>query len=246
MYNLLIALAAGLATLLLFVATGLVGWWGALLPALVVLGATYFFLARRTLRQLEALMMEAQRDLGAKRIDAGLEKMKQGFALSKWQFLVAGQVHAQIGMLLYVMKRFDEARPHLEKSFSRIGQARAMLGALHFQQKDYEGMKRVFEQAAAVNKKDGFLWSVYAWCLDKSGQRKEALEALSRGLAASPQDERLKANQLALQNNERMRMKAYGQEWWAFHLEQPPMDAFPPGMRPQPMQRKGYRNRPAR
>jgi len=103
-------------------------------------------------------------------------------------------------------------------------------------------MSKVFEEAVANNKKDGFVWSIYAFCLDKAGQREKALEVLGRGLAESPSDEKMKTNQLALQNKERLRMKAYGQEWWAFHLEPPPIDAVPPGMRGQLTQRNGYRS----
>lgn len=245
MFNLLIALAAGVVAFLVVYATGL-PWWGAAFPALVALLATYFVLARRTLKKLEALMMSAQRDLAAQRVEPGLAKIRSGFDLARWQFLVASQVHAQLGMLLYMLKRFDEAKPHLEKSYVRIGQARAMLGALLYQRKDYPGMVRVFEEAVRFNKKDGLLWSVYAWCLENSGQHDKAVEVLSRAVAASPDDERLKAGQLALQNDKRLRLKAYGQEWWAFHLERPPMDVISgmqPGGRPGQGRRgfRGYR-----
>jgi tetratricopeptide (TPR) repeat protein len=244
MYNLLISLAAALVTFVLFHSShGLnLVWYSALVPALIVLGVVYFLLARRTMKQLEAVMGSAQKDFLAQRWDAGIAKMQEAFALSQWQFLIASQVHAQLGSVLYMLKRFDEAKPHLEKSFVRIGQARAMLGALHYMDKDYEKMTKTFEDALPYNKKDGMLWSIYAWCLDKSGQREKALEAIGRGLEESPSDEKMKANQLALQNKERMRMKAYGQEWWAFHLEQPPTDFVPAHMRGQLQQaRPGYR-----
>jgi tetratricopeptide (TPR) repeat protein len=244
MYNLLIALGALLVTLGAFLAGGL-SIWAALLPAIIAFGVAYFFLARRSLRQFEAIMLEAQKDLTAKRIEPGLAKMKEAFPLAKWQFLIESQVHAQIGMVLYMLQRFDEALPHLEKSFIRLGQARAMLGALQFKRKNYDAMTQVFEEAVRSNKKDGFLWSIYAWCLDKSDQREKALGVLGRALAENPDDEKLKANQLALQNKERLRMKAYGTEWWAFHLEDPPrelgMVTAPGGGQPF---RKGYRQPP--
>jgi tetratricopeptide (TPR) repeat protein len=244
MYNLLIALGALLVTLGIFLAAG-VGWWGAILPATIAFAVAYFFLARRSLRQFEGIMLEAQKELTAKRVEPGLAKMKEAFPLAKWQFLIEPQIHAQLGMVLYMLQRFDDAFPHLEKSFVRIGQARAMLGALHFKRKNYDEMTKVFEQAVQANKKDGFLWSIYAWCLDKIEQREKALAVLSRALKESPGDEKLKANQLALQNNERLRMKAYGTEWYAFHLEKPPADvvaAMNPGA-PAPF-RKGYRQPP--
>lgn len=241
MYNLLIALGAAALALLVFGATGLVNWWGAVLPAVVAFGGVYFYLARRSLKQLETLFLVAQKDLAAQRIEPGLAKLKEGFALSKWQFFTAPQVHAQLGMLLYMLKRFDEALPHLQKAFVRVGQAQSMLGALYFQRKDYAAMEKAFETGVRYSKKDGFLWSTYAWCLDKAGMREKALLVLSRGITESPDDEKLKANRLALQNGERLRMRAYGNEWWGFHLEQPPRDVLM-AMNPQLQgQRKGYR-----
>jgi tetratricopeptide (TPR) repeat protein len=242
MYNLAIALGALVATFLLFFFGVHLSAISSLAPTIIVGATVYFLLARRTLREVEAIQTDAQKEFMAKRIDVGLARLNDAFKLAPWQFLVSSQVHGQVGAVLYMMKRFDEAKPHLEKSFVRQGQVRAMLGALHYMNKDYEKMTKTFEDAAAYNKKDGFLWSVYAWCLDKSGQRDRALEALGRGLKESPSDEKMQANQLALQNKERMRMKAYGQEWWAFHLEQPPVDFIPSHMRGQLLQqRKGYR-----
>lgn len=255
MYNLLISLGASVVTFLLFYLPFNLPISGALLPAIIVGPVVYFFLARRSLKQLEAIVMDATKDIeaGAKevapgsseirsrRIDQGLDKMKEGFKLSKWQFLVASQLHATIGSYLYMLKRFDEALPHLQKSFARAGQARAMLGALYYQRKEYDKMSKAFEEAVSANKKDSLVWSVYAWCLDKAGQRVAALDVLGRGMKEIPNDEKLKANQIALQNNERIKMRPYGQMWWAFHLEPMPVDHIPPSMRGQLQQRKGYR-----
>jgi tetratricopeptide (TPR) repeat protein len=242
MYNLFISLGTALATFLLFFLGFRLTWYSSLIPAIVAAAVAYFLLARRTLKQLEAIIQASQKEFMAKHMEQGIAKLNTAFELSRWQFLVASQVHAQLGSILYMLQRFDEAKPHLEKSFVRIGSARAMLGALHYRSKDYEKMTKVFEDAVTYNKKDGLLWSTYAWCLERSGQREKALEVMNRGLQESPSDEKMKANQLALQNKERLRMKAYGQEWWAFHLESPPADFVPPHMRGQLLQqRKGYR-----
>ena len=254
MYNLLIAIGAGLLTFGGIYASGIVNAWAASLLGTIAFGAGYFVLARRTLRQLEAIMLEAQRELTAARqgnalnparVDAGIKRIRDGFALSRWQFLVEGQVHAQLGMILFMLDKTDEARPHLEKSFIRIAQARAMLAVLHYKAHHGEAMIKAFEEAVTAEKKNSLIWSTYAWCLKESGLREKALETVARGLKEIPSDEKLKENQLALQNGERMRMKGYGQEWWAYRLEAPPMDFIPAGMRP-PQQgfRKGYRQPP--
>ena len=253
MINLLIAIGAGLVGFAAFFLTGALSAFSASLVGTIVFGAAYFLLARRTLKQLEVIMLDAQKDLmGARqgtsiiqaRLDAGIARIQEGFALSKWQFLVAGQVHAQLGMILFMLEKYDEAKPHLEKAFGRIAQAKAMLGALHFKAKNVDEMVKAFETAVIAEKKNSLVWSTYAWCLRESGQREKALEVLGRGVAAIPNDQRLKDNQLAAQNNEKLKMKPYGQEWWAFRLEPPPMDFIPAGMRPQPGFRKGYRQPP--
>ena len=95
-----------------------------------------------------------------------------------------------------------------------------------------------------ADKKNGLVWSTYAWCLDKLGDRTRALEVLGRAVKQNPADEKLKDNQKALQNNERLRMKPYGQDWWAMRLEPVPMDAIPAGMRPPQGFRKGWRTPP--
>jgi tetratricopeptide (TPR) repeat protein len=248
MYNLILSLASALVSFLVFFGGLRLTWYSSLIPGLITGSVVYFLLARRSLKQLEAIVMAAQQEFmsassgrDTKRMESGLAKLNEAFKLAPWQFLVASQVHAQVGSILYMLQRFDEAKPHLEKSFVRIAQARAMLGALHYRNKDYQAMVKVFDEAVAHNKKDGLLYSTYAWCLEKSGQREKALDVLSKGLVESPSDEKMKANQLALQNKERLRMKAYGQEWYAFHLEPPPVDMVPSHMRGQLNQRKGYR-----
>jgi tetratricopeptide (TPR) repeat protein len=253
MFNLLISLGAALLAAMAFYLPGvLTGGWASVVGGLAFAGA-YFFLARRTMQQLEAIFMAAQREFSAAnqggtlnqaKVETGLTKIREGFALSKWQLFVEGQVHAQLGMILFMLDRQDEARPHLEKSLSRVAQARMMLAVLHYKARDGEKMIRAFEEAVTVEKKASLIWSTYAWCLEKSGLKTKALEVLARAVKENPNDEKLQENQKALQNNERLRMKAYGQEWWALRLEPVPMDFAPPGMRPQPGFRKGYRQPP--
>jgi tetratricopeptide (TPR) repeat protein len=253
MINILLSTLAALAAGGLLYAVGVGFGVGLVLLSAVAFAGAYFGLARRTLKQLEAILMEAQKEfvaarqgntLNQARIEAGLEKIRGGFALSRWQLFVAGQIHAQLGMILFTLERYDDARPHLEKSFLRIGQARAMLGILHYKAKETDKMTKAFEEAVTADKKNGLVWSTYAWCLDKVGDRTRALEVLGRAVKQNPADEKLKDNQKALQNNERLRMKPYGQDWWAMRLEPVPMDAIPAGMRPPQGFRKGWRTPP--
>jgi len=253
MINLLLSAAVAVVTFLLFFLPGIFAATGSAVLGTIGFAAAYFFLARRSMKQLEAILMSAQGDImGARqgntlnqaRIESGLTKIRSGFALGRWQLFVTGQVHAQLGMILFMLERYDEARPHLEKAFIRIAQARLMLAVLCHRNDDAAGMAKAFEQAVAAEKKNSLTWSTYAWCLEKRGQRDQALAVLARGVKESPSDEKLKENQKALQNGERLRMKPYGQEWWALRLEPMPMEFIPAGMRPQQGFRKGYRQPP--
>lgn len=224
MLNLLIAVAAAIAALLgSYLALGH-HWWSAVLPGTVALLGVYVWLARRATRQLETLFMSAQKELLARRTDKALALLDSGFALARWQFFVAPQIHAQKGVLLYVLERDDEAEPHLRQAFFKHWVARAMLGSLCFRRKQFAQMEPIFEAAVRAAKKEPLLWAVYAWCLDKSGARPKAIEVLGRGVELNPADERLKKLQIALQNDKRMKMHAWGNEWFQFRLERPPLE----------------------
>jgi tetratricopeptide (TPR) repeat protein len=231
MYNLLISLAVGLAVTLAIRLGTTVGWVGSVLPGAVALVAAYFVLARRSWKRLEALFEETQRELQAQRIDRAVQVLERGFVLAPWQFLVAAQLHSQIGVLLYVKKDFDRALPHLEKSFSRHWVARAMLATSRWRRHDLAGMERTFEDAVKASKKEGLLWCVYAWLLEKEERHDDAVRVLSRGVAASPSDEKLKAALQTLQNAKKLKLgKLYGEQWFQFHLEAMPPQFVNPGM----------------
>jgi tetratricopeptide (TPR) repeat protein len=233
MYNLLISLAVGLAVSLAIRFGTNVGWVGSILPGLLALGVSYFVLARRSWKQLEAVMGTVQKELMAQKFDRALQTLQGGFALAPWQFLVAAQLHSQIGVLRYVRQDFAGALPHLEKSFSRHGIARAMLAVTHYRKKDLEKMRKVFDEAAKDNKKEGLVFAAWAWIEEKEGKHDQAIAVLARGLKANPGDEKLKSAAQTLQNDKRLKLgKLYGEQWFQFHLEKmPPQMASPTGGR---------------
>jgi len=223
MYNLLISLAAGLAVTLAVRFGTNVGWIGSVVPGLLALVITYFVLARRSWKKLEALFGAVQKDLMGQRVDKAIQTLQGGFSLAPWQFLVASQLHSQIGVLRYIRQDFEGALPELQESFSRHGVARAMYALCLYRKRDLDGMRKVFESAAKDNKKDGLLFATYAWVEEKEGNHDAALAILARGLKASPSDEKLKAAQQALQNGKRLKLgKLYGEQWFQFHLERLP------------------------
>ena len=223
MLNLLISLAIGLAVGVAIRFGTEFGWVAAIVPGLVAATAAYLLLARRTWKRLEAIFDAMQREVQAQRIDKAIQTLERGFVLAPWQFLVAAQLHSNIGILHYLKRDFDAALPHLEKSFARNWIARGMLAVSRYRQRDLAGMREVFEGAVKAAKKEGVIWSVYAWVLEKEGQHEDAIAVLSRAVAANPSDEKLKGSLQALQNGKKLKLgKVYGEQWFQFHLEAPP------------------------
>ena len=236
MYNLLISLAAGVAVTLLFGFTlgsdGFSVIYG-LVPGLIAFGAAFFFLMRRTLKQVESLSNEAQQYLQSRNTDRAVELLKEGYELQKWQFLVKPQIDAQIGQILFMNKKFDEAERYLRNAFKgnlirklflgRLWMAWAMLGVIYYKQKKHDKMIATFEEATATNKKESLLWNLYAYCLWKTGKRDKAIDVLNEAIDSGIGDDRTKKNLKALKNNRKMKMRGWDMMWYQFHLDRPPM-----------------------
>lgn len=230
MYNLLISLAVGIAVAL---AVKLAGFslWAGLVPGVLAFVGIYVVLARRVAQRIQGLMTVVQTDLQGQatnqkdamaRVERAIKTLEKGLAYEKWQFLVGPEIHAQIGMLKYMVKDLDGAKASFGKSNPRNYMAKAMEGALHYQRKDFPAMKASFEAAVTHGKKEALVWAVYAWCLVQNKEKDEALKVLGRAVETNPSDEKLKASLAQLQNDKRLKMKPYEPAWWQFGLETPP------------------------
>ena len=149
-------------------------------------------------------MAVAQKEMMARKPERAVQALQDAFALSRWQFGLSSSLHANIGVLLYVQKKFDEAEPHLRKSAGtllRLWQAQAMLAALLFRKKQYDEMEKVFDGAKRGNKSETLLYAVYAWCENQRGEKKKAIEILQKGVTENPSDEKLKTLLQRVQND---------------------------------------------
>jgi hypothetical protein len=248
MYNLLLALGAGTLVTIFF------GWllgmprvvvgYG-IIPGIIAMIAVLIVLSRKTGKKLQTIMDRVQAELqprqGVKpepaRFDRAVNILREGYKYKRWQIFVGSTIDAQIGMLLYLQKKFDEAEPHLENAVWRNWVAKAMLAVNQYRRKNYGKMKAIFEKTAKVAKKESLLWNLYAWCLWKSGDTVGAIDALSRGGEHLKDDERLNTNKAALQKGKRMKMRGWNEMWYQFHLEAPPQP------KPQVDRRSIYRGR---
>lgn len=221
MYNLIIAALSAAATYggFNFLLTPV----EAIFPALVVFVAVYILLARRSGKTLEKVMLSVATDLQSARVEIAVKKLEEARKIGKWQFLINSQIDGHVGSILYSQKKFSEAKPYLENAIVRHWLARGMLGAQLYREKDFDKMKKVFDEAVKVNKGEGLLWNLYAWCLWKSGDEKAAMDVLTRAAKAIPSDEKVQANLKHIQNGKKVKMKAYQEQWFQFHLEPPPV-----------------------
>ncbi len=230
MYNLLIALAAGVLSGGIVFAT--MGWIAALFPLIFVSVVVYILLARRIGKRIEGIVERATHDLQQGRVDNAIRVLETAYAYNRWQFLVEAQINAQIGGIHFMQRKFKEAEPFLRKAFSRQWNAQGMLAAILFRRHQLDDAVVVMEKAVKYGKKEALAWGLYAYMLDKAGRRESALEVLQRGTSKIPDNEPIKTNILRLQNRERMKMKPFGDDWYQFGFETPSAKRFgqqPPG-----------------
>jgi tetratricopeptide (TPR) repeat protein len=231
MYTLFCALAAALLVGLV-VGFG-ISAWAAILPALIVGVVVYFVMMRRLNGQVQGAMAEVGKLFQDRKIDEAtvvLQRIQQRYG--KWTFFLGSQLDGQIGAIHYMKKEFAKARPYLERSFFRSWDAKMMLGVLasgiHDNKKKetphLAAADAVFEAAVKHTPKQGLLWSTWAWLHHHSGNVDKARDILTRGKTAlGDTDAVLTQNLLALQNDKKLKMKGYGDAWYALHLETHPM-----------------------
>lgn len=247
MYNLLIALAAGIATAVLIKVLGF-SLVAGIIPGTLVFVGLFVVLGRRTFLQLQKVVQEVQVELSSMtqnkkeqqaKAEKAIKMLEAALPLGKWQFLVEGEVWGQIGMIKHLFKDYDGAMAAFLKTSSRNYFAKAMQGAIFFQKKDFAAMEKAFEDAVKHGKKESLMWAAYAWCLVQNKQQDKALTVLGRAVTENPSDEKLKKALTALQNDKRLKMSPWEPMWWQLGLEQPPMQQvqFSGGRRPRFMRR---------
>lgn len=221
MLTLLIAIIAGAAA-------GLIGYL--IYPSyilasvmfLLALIAVNFFMSRRFMKKLTDIFNSCEKDLKAGKNDLAIEKMKQGYKYSKWQFFVVRQIDSQIGIILYANKRFNDALPYLKKTMKSNYMAMSMLGAYYYKNKNYTEMKKIMAEAVKASPKDSFTQALNAYFLSETGDTDAAIAALVKAAKKMPTDERIENALEALKNNKKIKMQNYGALWLQLHLMKTP------------------------
>jgi tetratricopeptide (TPR) repeat protein len=180
----------------------------------------YVVILKQVMKRVGDAMEVVQKDIMANRPEAAvhkLEEVKKKYAY--WQFFVDKQMNSQIGMVYYLRRDFSKAYDFLDKGFVRHWVAMAMLAIIYMKRNQPKKMIATFDKTVAATRKESMLWSLYAFCLDKIGDRNKAVSIMEKGIKKVGSDELMEANLKALKAGSKMKMQGYGDLWSQFQLE---------------------------
>ena len=221
MYNLLIALGiAGDFFALGMVVAGTLA--AGFVPGLIALLIAYFMLARRSGRAFQTIAERAAAEFQQSRFEPGMKLMESALAMSKWQFGIAGQVHGQMGMLLYMQRKWGPARKHLEQAWKRDWRSRTMLAALDHREGKKDSALDRMAGLISHGGKDPVFWALYAYIAVEAKKRDIALDVLNQGIKKCKDSPGLKELQQSVANKRKLKMKAFAPTWFQYFPEQMP------------------------
>lgn len=201
---------------------GILGF--SILLGIILALIAYAIISKKTFLQIEIANAKAQKALQQQKFDRAIKIYESLLILKKWSILIPGQVYSYVGMIYYIKSDKDNAETNLAKASSLNWIAKAMLAIIQMQKQNLDSMIKLFEKVVSSHKKEGLAWATYAYCLDKVRRREDAIHVLERAdKALKGKDERIKSNLIELKNSRRMKMKAFGDQWYQFMLERPPM-----------------------
>jgi len=237
MINLLLSLAVAFLTAI-GIRLANFSWAAAIIPSTLLFVGGYILLARRTAKRFQAILAEVQAELQniqattpreqKTRVDKTLQKLEAARPLGRWQFMLEKELEGFLGMVRYSLREEGVAKTHLQKAGVRNFYASAIQAAIAYKNKDTESMRKHFELAVKYGKKESLMWAAYAWCFLQLKEKQKALAVLSRAVKLNPTDEKLKTALQAVQNDKRLKMKAWEPAWWQLGLEMPPTPQMSP------------------
>ena len=189
------------------------------ISGVVVFSAIYVILLKKIMAKINIALEAVQKDIAANRPEAAINKLEMVKNKYKnWQFYITKQMNSQIGMVYYLKRDFSKAFQYLSEGFVRHWVAQAMLAIIYMKRNQTKKMLSTFEKAVAVNRKEPLLWSIYAFCLEKIGDRNKAVSVMEKGLKKVGSNELMSANLSALKEGKKMKMQDYGDIWYQFQL----------------------------
>lgn len=223
MYTVLISLLIGAMSGAVW--TGLDLWkgWQMGILLFVLVGFIAFVLISRTIgRRIEPRFLAVQRQVQSGQTALAIAQLEELMPLSRWQVLLKGQIHAQIGLLAYASGDEKRAAEHLPKSGIRATEAKLALAAMEYRRGRADAAYAALDVAIQAAKKQILPYHVYAWMKLKDGDREAAMAKLTAAAKVEPSNESTQENLERLRNGRKMAMKRFGMAWFGLQLEKPP------------------------
>ena len=218
MLNMLISFACSTLSSALMMRFVTDNMWVTMAVSAVVFVGVFLLTTKIIMKKVGAVMEVAQRDMLANRGDKAIAELQKGLKYGAWQIYVKQQINSQIGTIHYLKRNFKDAVPFLEKGFIRNWVSTSMLAITYMKKNKQNKMIETFEKAVGGSRKEPMVYAVYAFCLDRIGERAKAIKILGKGVSKTS-DERLQESIALLESGKKMKMKGWGDMWSQFHLE---------------------------
>ncbi len=218
MYNLLLSLGIGIA-----VFGAVTAWLGVIagvIPGIATTLVALFFLSRRVGKVVEQEMSQLVPLLQARKVAEAQQRIRSLQArYGRWQFMLEGQLSAQLGMIEYMQMHFDEALPLLEEGKWRNWSALVCIGCIHHRKGRKDQAWEAFRKAASAAPKEVIIYGVWTTLLLRDGKRAEALEVVASGLKQQPDSQIMKELKQKVANKKKVKPQMFGETWYQFFPE---------------------------
>ena len=225
MRNILIAIGIGALTWAGLYYSRLLGLGESIVPGVFVMLLAYYALARRSFKAVEKIFNASAKALQSMppKLELAVSTLESAYVHAPRQIGVRTQIDSQIGMLHFLNKDYNKALPYLSRARG-FGHwmGTAMLAVIYYKKKELDLMRQTLEIVTKKGKKTNLAWSLKAYLLCQINERDAAQAVLIEGLKHTKDDAKVKENLLSLQNGKKLKMRAYKEQWYQFHLERPP------------------------
>ncbi|OGQ92014.1 MAG: hypothetical protein A2289_23105 [Deltaproteobacteria bacterium RIFOXYA12_FULL_58_15] len=225
MRNILLSTLIGVVVFAALWGPGFLRLGESIVPGVLALIIAYFVLARWVFKKVEKIFTDASKSLQTMppKFDLAITGMEQAYPWAVWQFGVRSQVDSQIGVIYFLQKEFNKAQPYLQRALT-FGHwmSVAMLAVIQYKKKSHDDMRKTLEIATKRGKSQSLAWCLRAYLLSQVGDKDGAQNVLAEGVKKTKDDPKVKDALLAVQNNRKIKMRVFKEQWFQFHLERPP------------------------
>ena len=218
MYTIVIALLIGAASGAAWTALALWKTW----QMGIVLFVLVSFLAFVVISRIMARLVGVQRMIQSGQTALAIQTLEELMPLSRWQIMLKGQIHAQIGLLSYASGDEAKAEEHLPQSGYRATEAQMALAALSYRKGRKDQAYQALDTCIRAAKKQIMPYHVWAWMALKDGDKDKAMEKLLAAEKVESSNESTQENLDRLRNGKKLNMKRFGMAWFGLQLEKPP------------------------